>query len=502
MENWENIHRSRQRALQAQIQKQKEDYWQDSIRGAQEHFKSHITHQIEQGLTEYSIALRRIAVDVREAGAEEIMPEETVMISRLVRGLTRQIRAKYCHDGPEDSQVPPFVPPQDAPVITVPEDPADSGPPTPASPPSISQWPFPWRTKDVKEEPQTREQQNSVPGETDEIDGAVSEKTNRPPSRTITPQRHIDDSITRRKDKRPLGSTETDKLSLSEKRIEKRPRLDNSKWLSETIDQEPTELGSIHCREVEGQDFIFSNKEFPGFFFVIRCDRDSSRSGNGIIHRFQKHPLEYSRASNHFNKEKPREKCHEEDVKGDYNDKQLIVKFGYRVYGDDLTDEDWVARSNDKTMNSATPATPSRTRLRPKPTGKGKGKALSKAAQNKAHAPGSSSLTTTIRTTRTAPEPPEIGPARRSASSSNTLSRNANVAPVADMGIAAGLSPPTARRKNPSRPASRTSGRLAGAEAEEMPDGLPRVHDGAAGEWASDSAETNQMVSELWGSLS
>lgn len=48
------------------------------------------------------------------------------------------------------------------------------------------------------------------------------------------------------------------------------------------------------------------------------------------MHRFETHPLKYKRAFYHFGEEKPKKKCHEVDVAGEYTDEEIVRRFGYR----------------------------------------------------------------------------------------------------------------------------------------------------------------------------
>ncbi|KAM7207267.1 hypothetical protein V8F20_002329 [Naviculisporaceae sp. PSN 640] len=411
MEDWESIQKYHERACESRIQREMEMFWHKSIADATGHFKRHIAQQVERGLEEYTAALRRLSSNVSDAGVQDIMPNETVMISILVGGLTRQLQQKYFHRSVEPRPSHKLTAPAAFDAISIQD---ESDPPTPES---ISAWGLPLQTSVVKEDSAARQQNSHALSQ----DNSMSEQV-REDSQTVAPTTSQGE-ISRTgqgQNKRPIETIDPDLPRASLMRASKRARQNNPKLFSGTIENEPTNLGSIHCSEVEGQDHIFAHEAFPGYFFVIRCDREYNRSG--ISYKFPLSPIgTYNRAFRHFKREKPRERCHDEDLCGDYTDIEIIVKFGYRVYGDDLGEEGWIATSNEKASSTATKSKAlnapdeARSRARLKEKGKGKeaeriingGQAASRRRSAASTVPGPSNTGPVRR------RGPELGPARR-----------------------------------------------------------------------------------------
>lgn len=249
MENWESVQKNRQRAYEAHIRKQKEAFWHKSITDAAEHFKRHITQQVEQGLEEYSTALRQIAIEVSQAGAQDIMPDDTVMISRLVRGVTRQIQQKYCPQLSVEARPSRIItaPPNND-VISIQD---DSDPPTPVS---ISAWVLPFATSEIKEEPASTQQN---PPELDQENDSVSEQL-RETSQTVaptTPQPEIF-GAGQGQNKRPFESSEPGPSHAPRTQSKKRARRQNNpKLFSGTIEDEPVRYG-VFLLALRGTTFM------------------------------------------------------------------------------------------------------------------------------------------------------------------------------------------------------------------------------------------------------
>lgn len=227
MENWESIQRNRQRDYEAHMQKERERYWHKSLLDAAKHFKHHITQQVEQGLAEYCTALQQIAVEVSQAGAADIMTDKSIMVSRLVRGLTRQLQQKYCPTLSIESRM--IEVPHASEAISIDD---DSDPPTPASISTILRR---QAIAEIKEEPPARQESTTELGQDNEN---LPEQT-RENSQTVTPGRQSTADTRRGRGERPLESTEPDLSPSTRNRANKRARRDDPRLFSETIEDEP-----------------------------------------------------------------------------------------------------------------------------------------------------------------------------------------------------------------------------------------------------------------------
>ncbi|KAK3381689.1 hypothetical protein B0H63DRAFT_476386 [Podospora didyma] len=173
--------------------------------------------------------------------------------------------------------------------------------------------------------------------------------------------------------------------------------------------QEPTEMRTIDCNEVEDREFIFSHDDA---WFIIRC--------NGVLgYSFMLDPFDgHNRAIKHFDHDKPRI-CHDLEVSGNYTKKQIIDKFGYQVIGDKVNHE-WVKESNKR----------ARGRSAKQASAKKKGKKPLRRSNN-------SALNAAAKTPSKKPPAPEFGPARRGAagpSSSRITNKHiANAFPDSDV---------------------------------------------------------------------
>lgn len=72
----------------------------------------------------------------------------------------------------------------------------------------------------------------------------------------------------------------------------------------------------------------------------------------GNSHRFQADPWKWTRAVNHFKQAIPRDKCHGQDLAGEYSDKEIMEKFGYRGTSQ------WVRHLSRSSQLSSTNQTP------------------------------------------------------------------------------------------------------------------------------------------------
>ncbi|KAK3384601.1 hypothetical protein B0T24DRAFT_609078 [Lasiosphaeria ovina] len=296
--------------------------------------KNSIIRSIEQEIIKYSDRLATIAetitANVEEFQPADILSDKETLVGRLARSVLRHLQRKYAPESPSTS-VPPAITP-----IEIASDPSESESST--RQPSTS-------TVDgflIKPEPR----QAVRDGKTTKLKlpahkGRRHERTSftkssatlhRPTSRPDT------SDLSPRSRKRARQSHEASTTN-------KTPRSNTA--MDE--DGQPTEKGSIWCREVEGQDFIFRYPNFGDGWFIIRCDGDQHRSS--IDCKFTDHPLKYNRAFSHFRQPVGRHKCHDVDVSGIYSPDEIVRKFGYRVWGDEVTDL-WVEQSNNITQAS------------------------------------------------------------------------------------------------------------------------------------------------------
>ncbi|GAB1316046.1 hypothetical protein MFIFM68171_06256 [Madurella fahalii] len=161
----------------------------------------------------------------------------------------------------------------------------------------------------------------------------------------------------------------------------KRARLDlgNQEVYDLSSDAEDTQgltdIRTIESQEVEGNDFIFEYRAAGPGWFVVRCDGDFVTSN--IMHNFDAHPFFRNRAKKHFLQKKARERCHAEDVQGDYSHEEIMRKFGYRVVdseGNNVTKE-WVKASNERlAITKEKGKAKSKPKSKPKADNKGKDK--------------------------------------------------------------------------------------------------------------------------------
>ncbi|KAK3316458.1 hypothetical protein B0H66DRAFT_561351 [Apodospora peruviana] len=358
MDNWNTILRRGKITIQRtqltyrqRIQQELEAQCEFVIREGVKAFVDKVFLEITKNISQSSQAIAddieaTMREQVDEPWAESIVPDEEVIVSMMARTLIRMLQRKYRADG----QRPRVVIPEDAEVISIP---GDNDLPSPQTLLRVDDWGLP-RIKD--EQAVIVEHESSEHG-TGEItspelalvpgDGEMAMPTVPATDESMNVEENV------QLNKRP---NETNDLGISStlgSRPNKRARRhDHGISADQTDEEEPTENGTIHCSEVEGQDWIFEHHKFNrGHWFVVRCDRESHRSG--IIHRFTKYPFSFNRAEKHFNTKKPKEKCHEEDIASLYKPEEIIRKFGYRVVGDELSAE-WVENSNTKTKLAST----------------------------------------------------------------------------------------------------------------------------------------------------
>lgn len=225
MDDWETLHKSRYSAYQQHMEKEKERFWENSIRNAVELFKHHITQQVEKELARFSDALRVIAADIARSGVEDITPDEKASVSMLVKAFTRPLQRKYCLVDPvvERPRVPDIN--ADVEIISI----ADDSPPP--SPMSLNQYRPPWsmaETQVKKETPIDRENHDEQEGRT-----SPAPDVGRGNSKTVTPQRQVGAEQSSQ-DKRPRESTEAGPSQQI-----KRARHGDKNTVSESIEDEP-----------------------------------------------------------------------------------------------------------------------------------------------------------------------------------------------------------------------------------------------------------------------
>jgi len=219
MDNWESLHKSRFRACQHQMEQVKERYSVDSIRNTVEHFKHHITQQVEQELARFSEALQVIAADIVRLGAHDITPDEKASVSMLVKSFTRPLQRKYCLVDPVNERPRVSDANPDVEIISIPDD------SPPSSPMSLSQL-HPWSI----DESQLKEESPLQPGAEQERSLSPLPDLGRGNSKTATPERQLE----RSRDKRSREPTEA-----GPSRQNKRARHGVSNMASEYIEDEP-----------------------------------------------------------------------------------------------------------------------------------------------------------------------------------------------------------------------------------------------------------------------
>ncbi|KAM7207268.1 hypothetical protein V8F20_002330 [Naviculisporaceae sp. PSN 640] len=100
----------------------------------------------------------------------------------------------------------------------------------------------------------------------------------------------------------------------------------------------------IHCSEVQNKEWVFRYHSMGNEWLVVRCPRLHK---HGRIHTYGLHPLLSHRAWKHLQQDWS---CHSH-VQGLYNDEAIIRLFGYRVIGEELSNE-WVKASNEESRKA------------------------------------------------------------------------------------------------------------------------------------------------------